>query len=117
MPEDKVVWALAHPVFRGYIQFDKGIGHQDCNLIVTRDNEPVEVDLNELPTWAKMQVISSVHNRELLNSGDPIVSIKKEEKADTKPEPKESKTTKKKTTRKKQTRRKKVEADAEAKEE
>ncbi len=114
LPENKFVWALAHPVERGYIHQQSATGYQECTLIISQaDAQPVEVILEDYPEWAQLQILSSIRAGEINNTGDPIDEVEKEQ--ETVPEvvveaPKvvKKKTTKKKT-KKRQTRKEKDE--------
>lgn len=102
LPEGKVVWATAHPGSREYIHEDNGTGYQDSSIIVTAQNQPVEVNLENYPRWASTQILSSVRRGELINTGDPITEIKPKETEDKVTlEVEQPKVTKKKVTKKK----------------
>lgn len=119
LPEDRFIWALSHPVGKGYIHHNDGTGYQECKLIISQaDNQPVEIDLENYPKWAQSMIKNSIRAGELINDGDPIDESKRETKQeelveDTKVEETEDvtevKKPVKKTTRRRQTRKKKDE--------
>ena len=84
LPKGKVVWALAHPVSREYIHGESGIGYQECQLIVTEQDQPVEVKLEDYPKWAQSMILTSVKLGDLTNSGDPITKTKPKETVEVK---------------------------------
>jgi len=100
LPQDRFVWALAHPVSQEYIHANSGVGYQECKLIISQaDVQPVEVDLSKYPQWAQTMIITSLKSGELINTGDSIQEIK-ETKEDISIEAvKKPKTTKKKQAR------------------
>ena len=100
LPAGKVVWALAHPVSRDYIHQRGGAGYQECRLIVTERNQPVEVTLEDYPKWAQNMIISSINIGDIINTGSPIPKLKPKEtveaNVDTTTEVEKPKATKKK---------------------
>ena len=84
LPKGKVVWALAHPVSRNYIHEVRGVGYQECQLIVTEKDQPVEVNLDDYPTWAQSMIITSLGRGDLVNTGDPVTKPKSIDKIEAK---------------------------------
>jgi hypothetical protein len=72
LPKHRFVWALVHPVDKGFIQGESGVGYQENTLILSQETPEKEVILEDLPKWAQKQVLTSIKAGELLNSGDSI---------------------------------------------
>lgn len=88
------VWALVHPMSREHIKITNNErGYQKVNLIFTQQYPgPVEVELEDFPTWAQKQILSAVKSGQLINTGDKIEPVLEPEKLD-KPAKAEGKST------------------------
>ena len=87
LPDDRFVWALSHPIGKGYIHQHDGKGYQDCKLIISQaDVQPVEVKLDDYPKWAQSMIRTSIGLGHLINTGDSLYTVKKETKAEVKAE-------------------------------
>ena len=88
LPKDKVIWALVHPVCKEYIHSLDGVGYQEKQLIITEKNQPVKVNTEDYPLWAKLQIMSSLKSKDLINTGEPIIEEEKLETTETQEEEK-----------------------------
>lgn len=81
LPEDKAIWALRRLFNRGSIHPLKGAPDQEINLILTRASSTATVETENLPSWAKSQIVSSYRRGEILEltgALDPKPEVKKE---------------------------------------
>lgn len=70
---NQFIWALVEPLAKEYIKEADEVGYQSTNLILTQSNPgPVEVELEALPKWARVQVITAIKSGQLVNTGDKI---------------------------------------------
>lgn len=73
---NQFVWALVEPLAKEYIKDTEELGYQNTNLILSQGNPgPVEVELEKLPEWAKIQVITAIKSGQLINTGDKITKV------------------------------------------
>lgn len=70
---NQIVWALVQPVATEYIKDSPEPGYQSVNLILSQSNPgPVEVVLEDYPSWAQEQIQSAVESGQLIHTGDKI---------------------------------------------
>jgi hypothetical protein len=90
---NSVFWAALDPTDIGYLGGDdsstKKPGNQEFQLILNERQEgevfihdPVEVDLNTIPWWAKEQILSSIEDGTLVKETVDDTVIAKEEDED-----------------------------------
>lgn len=71
--KDQFVWAVVNPLGKSHIKTSPEPGYQTTNLILSQSNPgPVQVELEEYPSWAKAQIIKGINGGQLVNTGDKI---------------------------------------------
>lgn len=70
---NQIVWALVQPMAVEYIKDSPEPGYQSVNLILSQSSPgPVDVELEDYPKWAQLQIQTAIQSGQLINTGDKI---------------------------------------------